>query len=98
MKEKKPMVLVFGAQWSGDSAIMDQIMLRVSRETKAGILFFKVDIDSQQTISNLFHLQRVPTTLLLKDGGVVKSVNGFLPAQKIKELIAKTYFESFFNE
>ena len=86
------MVLVFGAQWSGDSAIMDQIMLRVSKETNAGIRFFKVDIEAQKTISNLFHLQQVPTTLLLRDGDVVESVNGFLPAQKIRELITKTYF------
>ena len=91
IQQKKPVVLVFGAQWSGNSAIMDQVIKRVSKEISSSIHFIKVDIEKQKAISKLFRLQRVPTTLLIKDGEVANTVSGFLPVAKMKEMIKNIY-------
>jgi thioredoxin 1 len=91
IEQKEPTILVFGAQWSGNSAIVDQMMKRLSMEASSKINFYKVDIENQKAIAELFHLQRVPTVIMLKDGDVKKAINGFLPAAKMKAIISEIY-------
>ena len=93
IEERKPSVLVFGAEWSGNSEIMDSMMERVSQEFNSEIHFFKVDLDEHSEISRFFGVHTVPTTILIKDGEVVDFIKGFIPAKKIRQKIKSNLIE-----
>lgn len=92
--ERRPAVLVFGAEWSGNSEIMYSMIERLSKEFNSEIHFFKVDLDKQIEISRFFGIQSVPTTILLKDGEVVDLIKGFIPAKKIRKKIKAVFIEN----
>ncbi|MFT5166386.1 MAG: thioredoxin 1 [Saprospiraceae bacterium] len=92
MKEKRPMILVFGADWSGDTAIMFSMMERLSQDISQDIEFFRVNIEKQKKIANFFGISTIPTTVMLKNGEVAALINGFLPAKKMGEKIREVYF------
>ncbi len=92
--ERQPAILVFGAEWSGNSEIMDSMMERVSQEFGSSIQFFKVDLEEQNEISHFFGVYSVPTTVFMKDGEIVDLVKGFIPAKKVRHKIKTTYLEN----
>ena len=94
MTDHEPSVLVFGAEWSGNSEIMDSMMERVSSEYNTDIHFYKVDIEEQTDISDFFNIYKVPTTIMIKDGEIMDLIRGFLPASKIRKKINDIYFTS----
>lgn len=93
--ERRPSVLVFGAEWSGNSEIMHSMMERVSQEfnTDSQLQFFKVDIEKQVDIARFLGVDTVPTTIFLKDGEVLDFIKGFLPANKMRKKLRATYIE-----
>lgn len=88
---RKPSVIVFGAEWSGNSAMMDSMMERLSKEFTTGVHFYKVDLEKQPEISTFFGVHSVPTMVMLKDGEVVEFIEGFVPARKVREKIKEIY-------
>lgn len=92
--ERQSAVLVFGAEWSGNSEIMDSMMERVSQEFDSSIQFFKVDLEEHNEISHFFGVHSIPTTVFMKDGEIVDLVKGFIPAKKVRKKIKATYLEN----
>ncbi len=91
ISQRQPSILVFGAEWSGNSEIIDSMMERLSEEFNSGIQFFKVDLEEQNDIAEFFGINSVPTTLLLKDGEVEDLIEGFIPAKKVRKKIQETF-------
>jgi len=91
--KRKPSVLVFGAEWSGNSEMMSSMMERVSKEFDSTVQFYKVDLESQTAISKFFGVYTVPTTIMIKDGEVIEFIKGFIPARKVREKIKQIYLE-----
>lgn len=94
IREKKPAILVFGADWSGSSSMMDNIMERISEDLEAQIQIYRVDIEGQTDISNFFGIQTVPTTVMLKDGEVVDLIKGLIPASRMRSKIKEIFAEA----
>jgi len=92
--KRQSAVLVFGAEWSGNSEIMDSMMERVSQEFGSIIQFFKVDLEKQNEISHFFGVHSVPTTILIKDGEVIDFIKGFIPAKKVRKKLKASFLES----
>ncbi len=92
--QQQPSVLVFGAEWSGNSEIVDNMMKRLSQEFNTGIQFFKVDHEEQNNISKFLGVNSVPTTVLVKEGEVVDLIKGFLPAKRVREKIKESFQEN----
>lgn len=93
IKGKASSILVFGADWSGNSEIMHSMMERVSEEFNSGILFYKVDVDESEDITSFFGVVNVPTTVMIKDGEVVEFMKGYVPAKKMRNKISEVYLE-----
>lgn len=91
IEDKKPSILVFGAEWSGNTEIMNNMIERVSQEYSPNLYFYKVNLETQKTIFNYFGVLSVPTTIILKDGIVMDFKKGFVPMKKLKQKI-KTIF------
>ncbi|MFK7807857.1 MAG: thioredoxin family protein [Saprospiraceae bacterium] len=82
-------ILVFAAEWSGNSEIMDSIMERISKEYDKDIQFFKADIEKQKSIAEFFNIFSIPTTLIVKNGEVVDLIRGLVPAAEMRRKLSK---------
>lgn len=94
VRERKPCVLVFGAEWSGNAEIMNNMISRVSQEFNNNTHFFKVDIDKYPEIATFFGIKTIPTIIMLKEGEVLDLIRGFTSANKIRKKIKANYSET----
>ncbi len=91
---KEPSILVFGAEWSGNSDIMNSMVGRISQEFGSNLHFYKVDVEKQPNIASFFGVSSIPTTIMLKDGEVLGLVKGFTSANKIRKKIKNNYAQT----
>ena len=89
--KNKPCVLVFGAKWSGNTQMMDSIVLKVARTTEENVEFFKVDIEEHDEISAFFGVYQVPTIVMIRKGEVLEKVQGLISANKLRKKIAENF-------
>ncbi len=94
IEDKEPSILVFGAEWSGNSEIMNSMMGRISLEFGNNLHFYKVDIEKQPNIASFFGVTSIPTTIMLKDGEVLGLVKGFTSANNIRKKIKNNYSQT----
>ena len=92
--QRKQSVLVFGAEWSGNSEIMDSVMERISQEFDSDINFFKVDVEKEKEIAHFFGIHAIPSTIVLRDGEVVDFIKGFISASKIRRKLKAVFAEN----
>lgn len=52
-------------------------------------MFGKLDADQNKDITGPLGIRSIPTILIYKGGEIVERYSGFLPKQKIEELINK---------
>ncbi len=61
-------VLDFSAPWCPDCVKIEPIMKALSEEYMGKIKFFKINIDSEEELKEIYHIRRIPTLVFLKDG------------------------------
>jgi len=94
---KKPSILVFGAEWSGNAEIMNSMIGRISQEFTSEINFFEVDIEKHTSIASFFGVTSIPITIMLKEGEVLGLIKGFTSANNIRKKIKSNYSEATDN-
>ncbi|PHR54230.1 MAG: thioredoxin [Arcobacter sp.] len=79
-------IIDFWAQWCGPCKIFSPIFEKVA-ENNSDITFAKIDIDDQSVIAKHYGVLSVPTTLIIRDGIIVRNKEGMLPEETLNELI-----------
>ena len=77
----------FYAVWCGPCKMLSPIVDELSEEMP-DVKFFKVDVDENEELVEMFGIEAMPTLLILKDGKVVNKSVGFKPKANIKALLA----------
>ena len=54
-----------------------------------GVVFGKLDIDTNEAVPNKYAITSVPTMLLFKDGEVIDQIIGAVPSAKIEAMLRK---------
>jgi thioredoxin 1 len=81
----KLIMIDFWAEWCRPCKIFGPVIEEVSRET--GIWLGKMNIDTNIHVPKQYEVASIPTTILFKDGVVVKRIIGAKPKHvMIKEL------------
>ena len=78
----KPIFIDFYATWWGPCKIFEQVLNTTTLGYSDKINFYKVDIEEEPEISNLFGVRSVPqVSMIRKNGSTEKAIGGMNPDQ-----------------
>lgn len=80
-------IVDFFATWCGPCKMLAPVLEGLSSEMEGKAKFIKVDIDQSLDLANEFQIASVPTMVIFKDGQKVEQLVGFLPKEKIQQVI-----------
>jgi thioredoxin 1 len=80
-------VVDFFATWCGPCKMLAPVLEGLSSEMEGKAKFIKVDIDQSLDLANEFQISSVPTMIIFKDGQKAEQLIGFLPKEKIQQVI-----------
>ena len=87
---KAGVVLVdFFADWCGPCKMLAPIFEEVGNEMEGKAKFIKVNVDEARDIADKFRISTIPTMIVLKNGEKKEVSVGFMPKEKIKEMVEK---------
>lgn len=77
----------FFATWCGPCKMMHPVLDQLKEELGDSLRILKVDVDNNQGLSELYHIQAVPTMLLFRKGEMVWRQSGYMRSSDLKAVI-----------
>lgn len=71
-----PVLVDFWAEWCGPCRAIAPVLDQLADELDGKLKIAKVDVDQHQALAGQFHVQSIPTLLVIKGGAVVEQMVG----------------------
>ncbi len=85
-----PVVVDIYADWCGPCKMYGPIFSEVANNNWDKYNFIKLDSEKNLFFSSKYQIRGIPTTLVFKDGQLIKNQSGLLSADQLQLLIANT--------
>ena len=82
-------VVDFYATWCGPCKMMHPVLEQLKDDLGDSIRILKIDVDKNESLSETYRIQSVPTLMLFKEGKQLWRQSGAMRVQELKDLIAK---------
>lgn len=89
LKNAKPVVVDFWAEWCGPCKFLSPTVDALASEFGGKIEVRKVNVDEEPMLSQRYGVMSIPTLLYFKDGKIVDSTIGALPKDQLKKHFQK---------
>lgn len=83
LENLEPVLVEFGADWSGACEMLAPILAQLREEFNGQIKIARLDVDACVHVVAEYGIQEVPTLLLFKNGQVFDQIIGVAPRQVI---------------
>src|ERR1051326_929906 len=85
--DRRPLLVFFRNARSGPARRMESLIAHVARKERSRLKVREVDIDEQADLAERFHVETVPTLVLVKDKRVVGGLEGAASGPRIERLL-----------
>jgi thioredoxin 1 len=80
-------VVNFYAEQSGSCQIQEPEFVALSNKFQGRVTFAKVNVESQQDLTNRWHIDGIPTLVFFKDGSEIYRIRGIMMREKLRRQI-----------
>ena len=78
-----PTLVDFYAKWCGPCKMQAPILEQVKQQIGDKATILKIDVDHDNELASIYHVQAIPTLILFKDGKILWRVSGVRQANTI---------------
>lgn len=89
----KPAVIDFYATWCGPCKMMSPILDEISKEYEGKINVYKVNVDKEADLANVFGIRSIPSLLFVPMRKEPSMVQGAMPKNELKKLVDNILLE-----
>ena len=85
LKQDKPILLDFYADWCGPCQVLLPTVEKLSKEYEGTIEIQKVNVDQNSELAKQFDVRSIPALFFLKNSEIVDKLNGVVPENILRE-------------
>ncbi len=87
LNQDKKVLIDFWASWCGPCQMISPIISEIAEESNGEYIVGKVNVDEEGELASAFNVTSIPYLVVLKDKKVLKSALGYMPKEKVLELL-----------
>lgn len=88
-KANRILVVDVYADWCGPCKMMAPVLEEIAAELEGKVAFVKMDADVEKDFIQSYNIMSIPTLLFFKDEELVGKLTGFVPKNKVLQLLAQ---------
>ncbi|MBQ1752668.1 MAG: thioredoxin [Paludibacteraceae bacterium] len=92
LNSKLPVVLDFYADWCRPCKMVAPELTQLQKEYKGKILVYKINIDQEKELAQVFGIQSIPTIFFIKGDGKYTGLMGYRTNYELKQVVDSFFF------
>ena len=87
LKSDQPVLVDFWATWCGPCRMVAPILEQIADEHSSKLRVAKLDVDANPITAGRFGVRSIPTMILFKNGRETQRLVGYMPKEKLLQLL-----------